>query len=242
MAATTPEQQQKRFQDSLLLVKYVVGRLAIDLPSSLDRDDLEAWGAIGLWRAIQTFDVTRGTAFSTHAYIQIRGAILDELRRLDFLPRTQRDRVRFVEDARRKIEQRCGRPATLEELAEATGLSDAELDEALLAQHTSQVVSIDDNPTDDSGIGALLKTSSDDDPCRVAEQSELRGQLAKAIAKLPRTERQVVTLYYAEGLLLKEIGEVMGFSESRASQVHARALAHLRSIMEPVDAGQAAGA
>lgn len=241
-AMTTPEQMQKRFEDSLLLVKYVVGRLAIDLPSTLDRDDLCAWGAIGLWRAIQTYDVSRGTAFSTHAYIHIRGSILDELRRLDFLPRTRRDRYRLIENARRKIEQRAGRPPRIEELAEETGLSPDELDEALLAHHSAQVVSIDDNPSDDSGLGVLLKSSIDADPSNIAAQNELRAHLAQAIAQLPKVERQVITLYYAESLLLKEIGEVMGFSESRASQIHARAIVHLRSIMEPAKAAEAAEA
>lgn len=241
MALTTPESKQKRFEESLLLVKYVVGRIAVELPASLDRDDLCAFGAIGLWRAIQTYDATRGVAFSTHAYIHIRGAILDELRRLDFLPRTRRDKLKEVSAVRAALEQKLGRPATIEELTEATALPAEELDEILLSEHTSQVLSIDDSAPDDAGIGALLRSSADQDPCVIAERSELKQQLAAAIQQLPKAERQVVTLYYAENLLLKEIGEVLGFSESRASQIHARALDRLRSFMIPETVEKAAG-
>jgi RNA polymerase sigma factor for flagellar operon FliA len=233
VALITPEQKQKRFEDSLLLVKYVVGRLAVELPATIDREDLCAWGAIGLWRAIQTYDATRGVAFSTHAYIHIRGAILDELRRMDFLPRTRRDRVRVIASARDRLEQKLGRRATPEELAEETQLSQEEIDEALLTEHTSQVLSIDESAIEDAGIGAIRSSALEHDPHHLAEQSELRERLASAIGRLPKTERQVVTLYYAENLLLKEIGELLGFSESRASQVHARALERLRGLLEP---------
>lgn len=248
MALTTPEQKQKRFEESLLLVKYVVGRLAIELPASLDRDDLCAWGAIGLWRSIQTYDATRGVAFSTHAYIHIRGAILDELRRLDFLPRTRRDKLKLVVEARDKLEQELGRRPSLEELTTATALDASELDEILLSEHTAQVVSLDaavpggGGGSDDAGIGAILRSTRDEDPSSLAEQNEMREQLTRAISQLPKVERQVVTLYYAENLLLKEIGEVLGFSESRASQVHARALERLRSFMVPATPAETAEA
>lgn len=243
MALTTPELKQKRFEDSLLLVKYVVGRLAIELPATIDREDLCAWGAIGLWRAIQTYDASRGVAFTTHAYIHIRGAILDELRRLDFLPRTRRDKLKAVTRARAELEQKLGRRPAAEELASALGMSEQDLDEILLTEHTAQVVSIDDSSSDDdAGIGAILKSNKEDDPLSAAEKNELRGQLAEAIAKLPKIERRVVTLYYAENLLLKEIGEVMGFSESRASQIHARAIERLRSIIIPEAAAETAEA
>jgi RNA polymerase sigma factor for flagellar operon FliA len=233
MALTTPELKLKRFEESLQLVKYVVGRLAVDLPQSIDRDDLGAWGAIGLWRAIQTYDASKGVAFSTHGYIHIRGAILDELRRMDFLPRSRRDRVRAIAEARQVLEQRLGRRASPEELAEESHLTMEELDEALLHEHSAHVLSMDETSSDDSGIRAIVAASREDDPSCVAEKSELREQLARAIEKLPKSERQVVTLYYAESLLLKEIGDLLGFSESRASQIHARALERLRGLLEP---------
>jgi RNA polymerase sigma factor FliA len=237
-ALTTPEQKKQRVLDSLLLVKYVVGRLAIDLPPSIDREDLCSFGTMGLLRAVETYDATRGTAFSTHAYIHIRGAILDELRRQDFLPRTRRDKLRAVAAARSALEQRLGRRASPEELAEAAGMDASELDEVLLAEHTSTVLSIDDG-VDDAGIGALLRTREEEDPAEIADCNELRNRLAEAIGILPSVERRVVTLYYAEGLLLKEIGEVLGFSESRASQLHARALERLRSILHVAAAAAA---
>ncbi|MBL8692516.1 MAG: FliA/WhiG family RNA polymerase sigma factor [Planctomycetes bacterium] len=227
---TTPEQKQQRFEESLLLVKYVVGRLAVDLPPTIDREDLCSYGAIGLWRAVQTYDSTRGVAFSTHAYIHIRGAILDELRRLDYLPRSRRDRLRFLNEHRTKLEQELGRPAMPDELATASGLSQEEVDETLLSERTMQLLSIEDS-TEEGGLLAVLRSRCEEDPSNVVERNELRDRLAAAIAQLPLVERRVVTLYYAENLLLKEIGEVLGFSESRASQIHARALARLKTIL-----------
>ncbi len=237
----TPEQKQQRFADSLPLVRYVAGRLAIDLPPSVDREDLCSWGAIGLWRAIQTFDASRGVAFSTHAYIHIRGAILDELRRIDFLPRSRRDKLRAVAARRAELVQKLGRPATPEELSEATGLEEAELDEVLQSEHTAQVLSIE-GTHDNVGIGALLRARDEDDPAQIAEENELRDRLAGAIGALPLVERRVVTMYYSRNLLLKEIGDLLGFSESRASQIHARALERLRAVLAPSDAKQAAEA
>ncbi|MBI3820846.1 MAG: FliA/WhiG family RNA polymerase sigma factor [Planctomycetes bacterium] len=242
MALSTPEQKQKRFEDSLLLVKYVVGRLAVELPASLDRDDLYSWGAIGLWRAIQTYDASRGVAFSTHAYILIRGAILDELRRLDFLPRSRRDKLKAVVATRDGLVQKLGRKPSIEELESATGLKGSDLDEVLLSEHTAQVVSLDDSGSDDAGIGAILRSNREVDPSSVAETNELREQLAVAIGRLPKIEKEIVILYYNKNLLLKEIGEIMGFSESRASQIHARALERLRSFMLPAETAQAAEA
>ncbi|HKE01398.1 MAG TPA: FliA/WhiG family RNA polymerase sigma factor [Planctomycetota bacterium] len=238
VALRTPEQKRQRVLDSLLLVKYVVGRLAIDLPPSLDREDLASWGTMGLMRAVETYDATRGVAFSTHAYIQIRGAILDELRRQDVLPRTRRDRLRTVKEARAALEQKLGRPPAPEELAEATGLSADDLDEALLSEHTTNVLSLGDGH-DDAGIGALLRSDESQDPSEIAGANEMRERLAQAITRLPEVERRVVTLYYAESLLLKEIGEVLGFSESRASQIHARALERLRACLRAADAAKA---
>lgn len=233
MALNTPEEKRKRFDESLLLVKYVVGRLAVDLPQSIDRDDLCAWGAIGLWRAIETYDATRGVAFSTHGYIHIRGAILDELRRMDFLPRARRDLVRAIGETRRRLEQEFGRRATPEELAEAMHLTAEELDAALLSEQSAKILSMDDAGSEDGGIGSVVALSREDDPSRQAEQTELRDMLARAIGQLPKTERHVITLYYAENLLLKEIGDLLGFSESRASQIHARAIERLRGLLEP---------
>jgi RNA polymerase sigma factor FliA len=238
VALRTPEQKRQRVLDSLLLVKYVVGRLALDLPPSLDREDLASWGTMGLMRAVETYDATRGVAFSTHAYIQIRGAILDELRRQDVLPRTRRDRLRAVRETRSTLEQTLGRPPYPEELAEATGLSLDDLDEVLLSEHTTSVLSLSDGH-DDAGIGAILRSDESDDPSEIADANDMRDRLALAIGRLPEVERRVVTLYYAESLLLKEIGEVLGFSESRASQIHARALERLRACLRAKEPAKA---
>lgn len=223
-------ERDRRALDYLPLVRYVVGRLCIDLPASIDRDDLYSYGVLGLLHAATTYDPSRGVAFKTHAFIHIRGSILDELRKLDFLPRTRRDKVKKLDAAVARLQQSLGRAPSPEELAKELGVEEGDIDELLLVARTSNLLSIED-PGRSVPLG--IACSKSEDPLDAAQQKEMKKALADAIGQLPEIEKKVIVLYYSEGLLLKEIGEVLGVTESRISQVHSRALFRLNRVLSP---------
>jgi RNA polymerase sigma factor for flagellar operon FliA len=236
MAAAAQRTQQER--DSLVeqylpLVRHVAARLPVAMPASLDRDDFYAVGVIGLMHAATVYDPARGASFKTFAYTAIRGAILDEIRRHDPVPRNRRDRLRRMERTGELLRTELGRPPTLEELAERLAVSPDELDGDLLAQHTCRMLSLDEQGAfteDDSGSN-LLSTVACDTTVDPRDAATLRDQitwLARAIAELPEAERNAVVLYHYENLYLKEIGAILGVTESRVSQVLSRATERLR--------------
>lgn len=211
----------------LPLVRRVVGRLAVQLPPEVGRDDLEEVGILGLLTAAKNFDPNRGASFKTFAYIAIQGAILDELRRLDVLPRGRRDGVRAYEDARQELSKRYGREPTFLEIQEELGLSAPELEEVLRAralsdghQHGTGEACTGVDPMSFAG-------DATDDPARQAEVNEAKELLADAIDELPPREKQVVLLYYHAGLLLRDIGALLDITESRVSQMLRHALVQL---------------
>lgn len=222
--ASDPE-RDARIIDHVPLLQHIVGRMSYDVPGRIQRDDLFGWGMRGLIEAADSFDPTRGLAFSTFAYPRIRGAILDELRRLDFLPRNRRDRLREVERTVAKFEQEQGFPPTPEELAQCLATSVEEIDEVLHSARVASWASLDCGPSQE--LGALLSDPKSEDPVGSAEWNEMKAQLVRSISALPEPERTVITLYYGEELLLKEIGDVLGVTESRVSQIHSRALYRL---------------
>jgi len=207
------------------LLHYIVGRMVLDVPGSVDRDDLLGWGMLGLIGAADTWDPGRGLKFSTFAYPRIRGSILDELRRMDFLPRGRRDKVRQLERAFSELEQAHGTPPTPEELAARLEIELDEVDEIMQSARVAATASIEDR----SGqpLNGLLEDPSCTDPVGSAEWGEMKDLLAACIHKLPEQEKTVITLYYGEELLLKEIGEILKVTESRVSQIHSRALYRL---------------
>lgn len=214
------------------LLRHIVGRMAFDLPGGLDRDDLFGFGMLGLLAAADSWDKSRGFAFSTYAYPRIRGAILDELRRMDFLPRGRRERVRELERVVAEGRQLDGTPPSPEEIAAALGIGLDEVDEILLAARSSGETSLDGDGDGDGGeLGSLLDDPKALDPVGSAEWTEMRELLAEAIAELPEQDRTVITLYYAEELLLREISGVLGVTESRVSQIHTRALYRLNRAL-----------
>jgi RNA polymerase sigma factor for flagellar operon FliA len=215
------------------LVKYVASRMAAGLPAHVEEADLVSYGLGGLIEAIQRFEPERGAKFEAFALKRIRGAIIDELRTLDWVPRSVRSRARELEQAHSKLENRLGRTPTERELAEAVGLSEEELQEALLEIANSSVLALDEMWSDAAGSRTALRDMISDpeapDPESELASSELREQLAGAIETLPERERTVVALYYYRGLTLREIGEVLGVTESRVSQLHTKAVLQLRS-------------
>jgi RNA polymerase sigma factor for flagellar operon FliA len=204
------------------LLHHIVGRMSWDIPGRVERDDLMGWGMLGLIAAADSWEPERGNKFSTYAFPKIRGSILDELRRIDFLPRGRREKVRDLDRAVAKLEQSNGLRPSLEEIAQELGVDAETVDEVIHSARLTGCVSLDDGNSDD--LTRMLADPACDDPVGSAEWHEMKELLVEAIAKLPSTEQSVVTLYYGEELLLREIGEMIGVTESRVSQIHSRAL------------------
>ncbi|MGH2872087.1 MAG: RNA polymerase sigma factor WhiG [Solirubrobacteraceae bacterium] len=217
------------------LVKYVAGRMGSGLPAHVEEADLISYGLTGLISAIERFDLSREIKFETYAITRIRGAIIDELRTLDWVPRSVRARARQFERVNTKLESKLQRAPTDEEMAVELEISVDELQEALVQISNSTIVALDElwSVSDASGDQvSLLDTLPDraaPDPQAVVDESELRDRIADAIAALPEREKLVVALYYYENLTLREIGEVLGVTESRVSQLHTKAVLRLRS-------------
>ena len=217
------------------LVKYVAGRMSSGLPAHVEEADLISYGLSGLISAIERFDLSREIKFETYAITRIRGAIIDELRTLDWVPRSVRARAREIERANTKLEARLQRAPTDEEMAAELRMTPEEFQEALVQISNSTIVALDElwNVSDATGDQvSLLDTLPDrqaPDPQHLVDQSELRDRIADSIAALPEREKLVVALYYYENLTLREIGEVLGVTESRVSQLHTKAVLRLRS-------------
>jgi RNA polymerase sigma factor FliA len=217
------------------LVKYVAGRMASGLPAHVEEADLISYGLLGLIGAIERYDPDREIKFETFAVSRIKGAIIDELRSLDWVPRSVRSRAREIEQVHSELENGLQRAPTEEELAEKLGMSVDELRAALLEIANSSVLALDDLWTVADPAGgqvSLLDTIRDPnaiDPQNELDAAESKDRLAGAIEALPDRERLVIALYYYENLTLREIGEVLGVTESRVSQLHTKAVLGLRS-------------
>ncbi len=216
------------------LVKYVGGRMASGLPAHVEESDLISYGLVGLISAIQRFEPERDIKFETYAITRIKGSIIDELRSLDWVPRSVRSRAREIEKANSKLEHRYQRAPTDEEMAAELDLSVEGFQEALLQISNSTVAALDELWTVSDASGdqvSLLDTLQDPDahdPAQVMDATDMKDRVADAIARLPEREKLVVALYYYENLTLREIGEVLGVTESRVSQLHTKAVLRLR--------------
>jgi RNA polymerase sigma factor for flagellar operon FliA len=216
------------------LVKYVVGRLAAGLPHTVERADLVSYGMFGLMDALDKFDRGREVKFETYAIPRIKGAIIDELRAMDWVPRSIRFKAREVEKAYSGLESKLRRAPTDGEVAGHLGISLSELHEVVNQISFVSVMALDElvSTGDERGEKrSLLDTLADaasSDPAAELEGQEMRGMLAAAINSLTEREKIVVTLYYFEGLTLAEIGEILGVTESRVCQIHTKAVGQLR--------------
>jgi RNA polymerase sigma factor for flagellar operon FliA len=236
------EQGDERARERLVvayspLVKFIAGRMASGLPSHVEEADLISYGLLGLIGAIERFDLEREIKFETFAVARVKGAIIDELRSLDWVPRSVRARARDVQKANAELEAQLQRAPTDEEMAAKLHMEVEEFNDSLLEIANSSVLALDDlwtfaDPEGGSGQISVLDTIQDPnavDPDTEAQASELKDRLADAIESLPERERLVVALYYYENLTLREIGEVLGVTESRVSQLHTKAVLALRS-------------
>jgi RNA polymerase sigma factor FliA len=220
------------------LVKYVAGRTAAGLPPHVEEADLISYGLSGLIAAIERFDPSREIKFETYAIMRIKGAIIDELRSMDWVPRSVRARAREVERANAKLEHALQRAPTDQELADELQVTVDELNESLLAISHSSMVALDElwSTSDSSGDQVSLMDTLEDisapDPAKALDVGDLKDRIAESIATLPEREKLVIALYYYENLTLREIGEVLGVTESRVSQLHTKAVLRLRSHMQ----------
>jgi RNA polymerase sigma factor for flagellar operon FliA len=220
------------------LVKYVAGRTAAGLPPHVEEADLISYGLVGLVAAIERFDPERKIKFETYAIARIKGAIIDELRSMDWVPRSVRARTREIERAHAKLEHRLHRAPTDAEIAEELKIEVEELQESLIAISNSSIVALDElwSVSDSSGDQVSLMDTIEDpgapDPAKALDVGDLKDRIADSIARLPEREKLVIALYYYENLTLREIGEVLGVTESRVSQLHTKAVLRLRSNMQ----------
>ncbi|MDZ4724407.1 MAG: FliA/WhiG family RNA polymerase sigma factor [candidate division Zixibacteria bacterium] len=233
----TEEQRQDLLNKYVPLVRNVAARMAMGFPRSVELTDLVNTGVIGLIEAFRNFDPDRGVKFETYAVPRIRGAILDELRALDWVPRSTRAKSREIDRATTYLENKFGRPPEIRELAAYLKVSEAELHISLDDVSSTNMVSLDEiiYPEDDSRQVPRIETVTDRTGKTILgelERNELRSFLVLAIDKLTEQEKLVIALYYFEELTLKEIGEVMSISESRVSQIHTRAVTKLRSMVK----------
>ena len=222
------------------LVKYVASRVATGLPSSVDQHDLVSYGMFGLIDALEKFEPGRGNKFETYAIPRIKGAIIDELRAMDWVPRSIRFKARELEKAQADLEAMLKRQPSDEELADRLGMSRRELHDMVAQISFVSVLALDEVVSAGSDRGeqvALIDTLPDKgiDPTWGVESQETRGLLAAAINSLSEREKIVVTLYYFEGLTLAEIGEILGVTESRVCQIHTKAVGGLRGQLSEVE-------
>ena len=215
------------------LVKYVAGRVGVGLPRNVEQADLTSFGVFGLIDAIEKFDPERGYKFETYAIARIKGAILDELRSIDWVPRSVRSKARNLERAMAKLESENHRAPTDKEVAEEMGVTEAQLQTTLSQISFVGVAALDEMLSGgERGESVTLGDTvadSGEGPMGVYEVEEMRQILAESINRMPEREKIVLTLYYYEGLTLAEIGRVLGVTESRVCQIHTKAVLQLRS-------------
>jgi RNA polymerase sigma factor for flagellar operon FliA len=221
------------------LVKYVAGRVGSGLPAHVEQADLVSYGTFGLIDAISRFEPGREIKFESYAMARIRGAIIDELRNTDWIPRSVRMKARQFERTVAELEAKLRRTPSDEEVAEAMEMDVDEIRKFLGQLSLVNVVALDEMlGADDGGgsprLGDTLQDSSALDPQAMAEHGEARQLLARAVEQLPEREKVVVSLYYFEGLTLADIGRVLGVTESRICQLHTKAVLHLRTKLADI--------
>jgi RNA polymerase sigma factor FliA len=216
------------------LVKYVAGRVGVGLPPNIEQADLVSYGIFGLIDAIVKFDISRAIKFETYAISRIKGAIIDELRAIDWIPRSVRYKAREVEKAYAALESRLHRSPTEPEVATELGISLDDLHTIFSQVSFVNVIALDEllnvggERGDKLSLVDTLEDTKAEDPVQAFETEETKYLLARAINTLPEREKIVVTLYYYEGLTLAEIGQVLGVTESRICQMHTKAVLQLR--------------
>lgn len=220
----------------LYLVKFVVGRVAVGLPAHVKLEDLYSSGVTGLIKSVEKFDPSKNNKFETYAILLIRGAIIDELRELDWIPRSIHQQANRIASAQQKLQQQLGREPTEEELSKHLGVSQEEFEDLLTRIRPAVFIPLNaEMSTNEDDIAPLSERIPDVRAItsyEIADRKEFQGLLEKAIEDLPEQEKRVLVLYYYEELMLKEIGKILGVSESRVSQIHTKAILRLRGKLQ----------
>jgi len=223
----------------LPLVRVAVGRLAMTLPDHVDQDDLNSAGLLGLLQALRNYDPACGTCFETYARLRVRGAMLDELRRMDWVPRTVHEKARKLQDTIGQVEQRLGRVPTDAEIAKALNISLTEYSELLAEIRPATFVCLDAtcsiDGADASSVRDVIPDPDADGPVELASRNELKEIILQRLKDLPETQRKVLALYYGEDLHLREIAELLGLTESRICQIHSQAILAIRSYLRRLE-------
>ncbi|MDR2808080.1 MAG: RNA polymerase sigma factor WhiG [Spirochaetaceae bacterium] len=244
------EYQQKkdpRIRDNFIkqyapLVKYVAGKVAIGMPPNVEFDDLVGFGTFGLLDAIDKFDPSKGVKFKTYAVTRIRGAIFDELRSIDWVPRSVRQKIREVEEAIGILESQLGRTAADKEIADFLGMSEEVYLKTIMKISGTSILSLNDvwfsgDENDKVSIGDSIESPASLNPDVIVEKAEIRRVVFDYISELPDKEKKILVLYYYEDLTLKEIGQVLDVTESRVSQLHSKAILHLKAKLSNIRKG-----
>ena len=226
------------------LVKYVAGKMAVGMPGNVEFDDLVGYGVFGLFDAIDKFDPTKHVKFKTYAVTRIRGAIFDELRSIDWVPRSVRQKAREVEDTIRALEANLGRAASDAEIAHKMNLALDEFQRLMLKISGTSILSLSDvwysgEDNDRISVAESIESPQSLNPDTIVEKDEVKRVIVEAIKELPEKEQKVLVLYYYEDLTLKEIGEVLEVTESRISQLHTKAIIRLRAKLTNLKRGVA---
>jgi len=221
------------------MVKFVAGKIAVGMPSSVEFDDLVGYGVFGLLDAIEKYDSSKKVKFSTYAVARIRGAIFDELRSIDWVPRSIRQKAREIEETIASLEGKLGRTPTNEEIAKTMNMSLEDYNQLLIRVSATTLLSLADTRyrSDDSdklSLGDSIEAPSSMNPDVVVEREAVKKIIIDAICQLPEREKQVLIMYYYESMTLREIGEVLHVTESRVSQIHSSANLKLRSKLSGV--------
>ncbi|MBB5218453.1 MULTISPECIES: RNA polymerase sigma factor WhiG [Treponema] len=237
-----PAIRDKIIRQYMPLVKYVAGKVSTGMPDSVEFDDLVGFGQFGLLDAINKFDPDKNVKFKTYAVTRIRGAIFDELRELDWVPRSVRQKSREIEDTIVELEARLGRTASDSEIAQAMGMTEKEYQDAVMKVSGTSVLSLNDvwysgDDSEHMSLADSIESPSSLNPDVIVEREEVRKIIIQAINELPENEKMVIVLYYHEDLTFKEIGQVLDVSESRISQLHTKANLRLRAKLTSMRKG-----
>lgn len=235
-ALASPDAERERIiREFTPVVKAMAHRLAFRLPAHLDAEDLVSAGVIGLMDALTKYDPTREAKFKTYAEFRIRGAMLDEIRSMDWVPRSVRERIGLLQKTQQQLMKKHGRAPTDEEVAAELQMSAGELDEFLSKSQGAVLLSLDDlnvQEADGNRILNVLVDTQHPDPLSLVVSENVRELLAKAVQQLPEKERLVLSLYYYEELTMKEIGATLKVTESRVCQIHAKAVLRLKAMLQ----------
>jgi RNA polymerase sigma factor for flagellar operon FliA len=218
----------------IYLIKYVVGRLRITLPPTISTEDIASYGVEGLLDAIEKFSLSRGVRFETYALLRIRGAIIDRIRSLDWIPRGAQKRFKMIQQATAELQSELGRAPSIDEIAKRVDLPKEKVETSMMEMESNTVVSLYESRDASSDSLELIDTIQDksvDDPLVQLENRDVKNELSRALSNLPERERMILALYYHENMTLKEIGNALKISESRVCQLHAQAIMKLRKLL-----------